>query len=88
MIIKRIFSCKDHTVEASFDGEELGRIDSDGPGKNVLLRKKYASVGTVTEADLKILDDTEPGSSDEEEYDPYNSGRFDTSKMRWSRSHK
>ena len=97
MIMKRFFNCKDHTVEVSFDGEELGRIDSDGLGKTVTdnglnagteMQRKYASVGTLTEADLKILDDAEPGSSDEGEYDPYKSGSFDTSKMWWSRSHK
>jgi hypothetical protein len=30
---------------------------------------------------LKILDYTEPDSSDEEDYDPYNSGSFDMSKV-------
>ncbi len=52
------------------------------------VRNKYASAETVTEVDLKLLDDAEPGSSDEGEYDPYNSGSFDTSKMWSSRSHK
>ena len=79
---------KDYTVQVSFDEDVLGRIESGGPGKNVLLRNEYASAETVTEVDLEILDYAEPDSSDEEEFDPYNSGSFDTSKMRKSRSRK
>jgi len=79
---------KDYTVQASFDEDVLGRVESGGPGKNVLIRNKNATAETVSEVDLKILDDAEPGSSDEAEYDPYNSGSFDMSKTSWSRSRK
>ena len=79
---------KDYTVQVSFDEDVLGRIESGGPGKNVLLRNKDANTETVAEADLEILDYAKPDSSDEEEYDPYNSGSFDTSKMWGSRSHE
>ena len=72
---------KDYTVQVSFDEDVFGRIESGGPGKNVLLGNKYASAETKTEMDLEILDSAEPDSSDEEEYDPYNSGRFDMSKI-------
>ncbi len=74
--------------QASFDEVVLGRIESGGPGKNVLLRNKNASAETVTEVDLEILDYAEPDSSDEEDYDPYNSGSFDMSKMWGSDSHE
>ncbi len=84
-MIMKLFS---NLKQASFDEDVLGRIESGGPGKNVLLRNKNASAETVTEVDLEILDYAEPNSSDEEEYEPYNSGSFDTSKMWGSRSHE
>ncbi len=79
---------KDYTVQVSFDEDVFGRIESGGPGKNVLLSNKHASAETKTEVDLEILDYAEPDSSDEEDYDPYNSGRFDMSKMWGSDSHE
>ncbi len=84
-MIMKLFS---NLKQASFDEVVLGRIESGGPGKNVLLRNKNASAETVTEVDLEILDYAEPDSSDEEEYDPYNSGSFDTSKMWGPDSHE
>ncbi len=84
-MIMKLFS---NLKQASFDEVVLGRIESGGPGKNVLLRNKNASAETVIEVDLEILDYAEPDSSDEEEYDPYNSGSFDTSKMWGSDSHE
>ncbi len=84
MIMKPFSNLK----QASFDEDVLGRIESGGPGKNVLLRNNNASAEKVTDVNLEILDYAEPDSSDEEEYDPYNSGRFDMSKMWRSRSHK
>ncbi len=84
-MIMKLFS---NLKQASFDEVVLGRIESGGPGKNVLLRNKNASAETVTEVGLEILDYAEPDSSDEEEYDPYNSGSFDTSKMWGPDSHE
>ncbi len=79
---------KDYPVQVSFDEDVFGRIESGGPGKNVLLSNKYASAETKTEVDLEILDYSEPDSSDEEDYDPYNSGSFDMSKMWGPDSHE
>ncbi len=84
-MIMKLFS---NLKQASFDEVVLGRIESGGPGKNVLLSNKYASAETNTQMHLKILDYTEPDSSDEEEYDPYNSGSFNTSKMWGPDSHE
>ncbi len=54
-----------------------GRIDSLGPGKNVLIRNKYLREDTGTHETLKILDDSMIDTEEEEGVDPYNSGQFD-----------
>ena len=61
-----------------------GRIESQGPGKNVLVRKKYVREDTGTYETLKIVDDSIPESPDDGGIDPYNSGEFDRSKH-WDR---
>ena len=62
--------------ESSFDGS----IESHGPGKNVLVRKKYIREDTGTYETLKIVDESILDSGDEDGIDPYNSGEFDRSK--------
>ncbi len=62
-------------------GEDLsGRIESRGPGKNVLIRNKYVREDTGTHETLKILDDSMVDSGEEPGFDPYNTGGFDRSK--------
>jgi len=56
------------------------RIDSTGPGKNVLIRNKYVREDTGTHETLKILDDSLVDGGDEDGIDPYNSGEFDRSR--------
>lgn len=56
------------------------RVESAGPGKNVLIRNKYLREDTGTHETLKILDDSILDSGDEDGIDPYNSGEFDRSK--------
>lgn len=56
------------------------RIESTGPGKNVLIRNKYVREETGTHETLKILDDSMLDGGDEDGIDPYNSGEFDRSK--------
>ena len=56
------------------------RVESTGPGKNVLTRNKYLREDTGTHETLKILDDSIADSGDEDGIDPYNSGEFDRSK--------
>lgn len=64
-----------------FDSSVDGEIDSAGPGKNVLKRKKYVREDTGTHESLSILDDAaEDDRSDEDGIDPYNTGQFDRSK--------
>ena len=66
--------------EAALDGS----IESQGPGKNVLVRKKYIREDTGTYETLKIVDDSILESDDEGGIDPYNSGQFDRSRH-WDR---
>lgn len=62
------------------DEDLSGRIESNGPGKNVLIRNKYVREDTGTHETLKILDDSLVDSGEESGIDPYNTGGFDRSK--------
>jgi len=57
-----------------------GKIESQGPGKNVLIRNRYVREDTGTHETLKILDDSIVDSGEETGMDPYNTGKFDRSK--------
>ena len=61
-----------------------GHVESQGPGKNVFVRKKYIREDTGTYETLKIVDDSLLDSPDEDGIDPYNSGEFDRSRN-WDR---
>ena len=61
-----------------------GRIDSLGPGKNVLIRNRYLREDTGTHETLKILDDSIVDSGEDAGIDPYNTGGFDRSK-KWDK---
>lgn len=63
-------------IEPSLDG----RIESQGPGKNVLIRNPYVREDTGTHETLKILDESLVDSGEETGMDPYNTGKFDRSK--------
>lgn len=64
----------------NLDPHVAGRIESVGPGKNVLIRNKYQHEDTGTHDTLKILDDSAVDSGEEDGLDPYNTGKFDRSK--------
>jgi len=57
-----------------------GRVEDNGPGKNVFIRNKYVREDTGTHETLKILDDSMIDTEEEEGLDPYNTGQFDRSK--------
>jgi len=57
-----------------------GKIETQGPGKNVLIRNRYVREDTGTHEKLKILDDSIVDSGEETGMDPYNTGKFDRSK--------
>ena len=62
------------------DPELDGRIESLGPGKNVLIRNRFIREETGTHDTLKILDDSSIDTGEETGIDPYNTGGFDRSK--------
>lgn len=62
------------------DEDLSGKIESAGPGKNVLIRNKYVREDTGTHETLKILDDSIVDSGEEQGIDPYNTGGFDRSR--------
>jgi len=66
------------------DEELADEIESNGPGKNVLIRNKFVREDTGTHETLKILDDSLVDSGEETGLDPYNTGGFDRSKN-WDR---
>ena len=66
------------------DDDLSGDIESNGPGKNVLIRNKFHREDTGTHETLKILDDSLVDSGEETGLDPYNTGGFDRSKN-WDR---
>jgi hypothetical protein len=66
------------------DHEHVYRIESNGPGKNVLVRNDYVGEDTGNHDTLKILDDSLADSAEDSGLDPYNTGGFDRSKN-WDR---
>ncbi len=64
-----------------------GRIEDNGPGKNVLIRNKYVREDTGTHETLKIIDDSIIDTEEAEGLDPYNTGQFDRSKH-WDKRFK
>lgn len=66
------------------DEDLSGEIETNGPGKNVLIRNKFVREDTGTHETLKILDDSLVDSGEETGLDPYNTGGFDRSKN-WDR---
>ena len=63
-------------VDSSLHSE----VESQGPGKNVLIRNPYLREETGTHETLKILDDSIVETGEEPGIDPYNTGGFDRSK--------
>ncbi len=70
------------------DPRVSGEIEDGGPGKNILVRKKYIREDTGTHETLTIIDDSLVDSGEEAGDDPYNSGAFDRSKSWAKRSRK
>jgi len=66
------------------DEDLSGEVESNGPGKNVLIRNKFVREDTGTHETLKIIDDSIVDTGEEAGIDPYNTGEFDRSKN-WDR---
>jgi len=71
---------EDNPDVVEVDPELHGKIESLGPGKNVLIRNRLVREETGTNETLKILDDSMVDSGEEPGLDPYNTGGFDRSK--------
>ncbi len=81
---------EEYRVEVAFDAAVPGQVESDEPGKDVLMPDIYGFDDTNTQPALTILKESSyevieltgneviesPG------FDPYNSGSFETSKSR------
>ena len=61
----------DDKVEASFVSEMHGRIESQGPGKNILIPDIYGNEHVATVPDLKILDPSSPDTDESNGFNPY-----------------
>ena len=57
-----------------------GRIESLGPGKNVLVQNPYVREDLGTHESLIIVDQSLVDDDQEAGIDPYNTGKFDTSR--------
>ena len=64
----------------NLDDSFSGRIEENGPGKNVLIRNKFIREDTGTHETLTILDDASIETDEETGIDPYNTGQFDRSR--------
>ena len=77
-----------YSVEVAFDASVPGRVESDKPGKDIQMPNIYDCEDPFKKQQLKTLDQSSPDASESTGLDPYNSGSFDTSKSRESRSRK
>ena len=58
-------------VETSYDAEIPGRIESQGPGKNILMPDIYGDEYVATVPDLKIIDLSSSDIGESTGFDPY-----------------
>jgi hypothetical protein len=68
--------------------EVYGRIETAGPGKNVLIRNRFLREDTGTHETLKIVDDSLVETGESAGFDPYNTGKFDRSETWRARTWK
>lgn len=67
-------------ADAELDVTIEGGIEERGPGKNVLVRKRFVREEAGTHETLKIVDETAVDTGEEAGIDPYNTGSFDRSR--------
>ncbi|MCK5326400.1 MAG: hypothetical protein KAJ57_10330 [Woeseiaceae bacterium] len=79
---------EENTVEISCGGEYRDRVESHRQVKDVPMPDIYACDDTVAQRQLNILNEPTLDDGESAGFDPYNSGRFDTSKTRKLRSNK
>ncbi len=79
---------EEHTVELCCGGEYRDRVENHRQVEDIPMPDIYACDDTVAQRQLNVLNKSPLDASESAGYDPYNSGRFDTSKTRKSRSSK
>ena len=60
-----------HEVEMSYDAEIPGRIESQGPGKNILMPDIYGNAHVATVPELKIIDLSSADAEESTGFNPY-----------------
>ena len=60
-----------YEVELSYGAEINGRIESQGPGKNILMPDIYGNEHVATVPDLKVLDPSSPDTDESTGFNPY-----------------
>jgi hypothetical protein len=73
---------EEYSVEVAFDASVPGRVESDKPGKDIQMPNIYDCEDPFKKQQLKTLDQSSRDASESVGVDPYNTGRFDTSKSR------
>jgi hypothetical protein len=58
-------------VDMSFDTDMNSRIESQGPGKNILMPDIYGNEHGTTVPDLKIIDPSSPDIDESTGFNPY-----------------
>ncbi len=88
---------EEYSVEVAFDASVPGRVESHGPEKHIQMPNIYDCADPYKQQQLKFwegglklttLDKSSYEASESTGFDPYNSGSFETSKSRESRSRK
>jgi hypothetical protein len=65
------FVNNDYEVQLSYDADLPGQIESQGPGKNVLMPDVHGNEYVVTVPDLKILDLSSSDADESTGFNPY-----------------
>ena len=87
--VKRTESAEEeYTVEISCGGEYRDRAENHRHVKDVPKPNIYACDDSIAQRQLNILNESPPDADESAGFDPYNTGRIDTSKAWNSRSGK
>ena len=79
---------EEYSVEVAFDASVPGRVESDKPGRDIQMPNIYDCEDPFKKPKLNIRYKSSPDACESTGFDPYNSGSFETSKSRESRSRK
>lgn len=69
-----------HPEAVGLETKVEGSIESNGPGKNVLVQNEFQREHTGEHEELSLVDGPDKGSGGFDGIDPYNTGQFDRSR--------